>query len=346
MIAPAPVTTSSPPVLRLLLSLAMLAASALPPLAAQEDLQQTNAFVESRYKFDRYLRSKSTQPEIDTLCDQYRGSLENLLGGLQGRSPYLASCVAAEIERIASVQDGYLADRSAFARVRLDHYWMNSLTHKEAVADFRKVLGVSRLDAEPTERPDIRGDFGKDAKLLGLPWLVHVDEIKKRFRQQIKSQVGSKVPVGMPGFPKDSFFHVAFDGEFTDLSGFGFSRTDERKVVSGTSALHLEDVGEFNRMNVVVDALDQAVAVQFTCEHPKRAPSVLRSDDLGIFNFVQFRRKAIRTAVTYKSERFPEFHKITTVLKTQDGRLLEVGVLHLPNPTVELTSYALSFPVW
>lgn len=365
----------------LLLLFLFVIISVPPLLVGQENQQQINTFVDSRYKFDRFLSLQSTQEEIDSLCGKYLDSLENLRNSLPSQSSYLGSCITAEIERVAAVQRDYLTNRSAFSRVQLDYFWMKNLTHKEAVADFRTVLGVTPLKVEPTDRPDIRGDFGKNATILGLPWLINLDDFRDHFRQYIKSQVGSKIVVGMPGFPKSSFYYITFDGNFNNLIDFDPSAIDgpmtssnesnepgtnipessapetnrsttispqfkRSNLVSGQSHIYLGNVGIFNRMNVVVDAKDQVVAVQFTCENPNRSPSIQDSQEVGIFNFVQFRRKAIHTAATYKSERFPEFFRIVNVIKTQEGRLLEVNVLYIPTPTAELISYALSFPGW
>lgn len=237
-----------------------------------------------------------------------------------------------------------MADGEKYSRVQLDYFWPQNLTHKLAVSDFRTVLSVQPGAAAPKERPDIRGGFGEGVKIFGLPWLAHVDKFLERFESEIKNKTGSKTAVSMPGFPKDSFYYYAFDGDFTAVSDLEISEPQVDVNSASSGPVRISEVGTFNRMHLVTDSQDQVVAVQFSCEAPSRAPSVRSSNDVGIFNFVLFRRKAIRTAAFYQTDEYKDFYKVTSVLKTDSGRLLEVNLFYIPKPTAELIKFVLSHP--
>jgi hypothetical protein len=303
-----------------------------------------NQFVQSRYKFDRFLQTKKVQTEIDVICGQYSSSLRKLLDTIPLEEVYLRKCIDDELRRTENVRTGYLADAEKFNRVQLDHFWPLNLTHKEAVKDFRKVLKVKAGDSAPTNRPDIRGGFGEGAEIFGLPWLAHVDRFLERFKGEVKNKTGSKTAVSMPGFPKDSFFYYAFDGDFSTFGDLEISVPRENAVSGNSAPVIISEVGRFNRMHLVTDSRDQVVAVQFSCEAPRSEPRAFSSDDVGIFNFVLFRRKAIQTAAFYGTDEEKDFLKVTSVLKTTAGRLLEVNLLYLPNPTRELIEFVLSHP--
>jgi hypothetical protein len=312
--------------------------------AACSEQMFTNQFVEARGKFDRFLQSKTEQAELDLICEQYSSGLQRLLDSIPKDLTYLRKCVEDETLRTEEVRMGYLSDVDRFRRVKLDFFWPQNLTHKEAVSDFRTVLSVVPGDSPPTERPDIRGGFGEDAVLFGIPWLAHTDRFLEKFQDEIKSRSGSKTQILMPGFPRSSFFYYAFDGDFTKFAEVDVADQGAGTVSASSSPVRINEVGTFNRMHLVTDSYDQVVAVQFSCEAPSRAP-VFRSDnEVGVFNYVLFRRKAIRTAAFYQTDEYTDFYKLTNILKTQEGRLLEINVFYLPKPCAELVKFVLMHP--
>lgn len=312
--------------------------------AFSSENQQTNQFFQARVKFDRLLETKEQQGEVELISDQYSASLERLHESLPEDSTYLRQCVQAEISRTAEIRAAYLKNRNRFRRVQLDYFWTENLTYKEAVADFRTVLGVAPTNSPPTDRPDLRGGFGDGVKLFGLPWLSHTDEYLERFKDEVKNRVGSKLQISMPGFPKGSFFFYAFDGDFSAFADLDVSEPRAGGTSARLSPVRIQDVGKFNRMYLVTDTRDQVVAIQFSSEAPSRAPTLMKNNEVGIFNFVLFRRKAITTAAFYQTDEYNDFIKITSILKTTEGRLLEVNVFYIPKPTVELIKFVLLHP--
>lgn len=304
----------------------------------------TGQFDQSRVKFDRLLGTKTTQSEIDLICEQYSASLQRMVDSIPQDYSYLRKCVDDEIKRTQSVRGDYLGDEEKYRRVQLDYFWPQNLTHKLAVSDFRTVLRVQPGAAAPKERPDIRGGFGEGVKIFGLPWLAHADKFLERFEGEIKNKTGSKTAVSMPGFPKDSFFYYAFDGDFTAFGDMEISEPQVNGNTADSGPVIISEVGLFNRMHLVTDSRDQVVAVQFSCEAPSRAPSVISNNDVGIFNFVLFRRKAIQTAAFYQTDEYKDFYKVTSVLKTTSGRLLEVNLFYIPKPMAELIKFVLLHP--
>jgi|GEM_PF-2283680 len=311
---------------------------------AGSEHMHTNHFVEARGKFDRFLQSKTQQVEIDLICDQYSSGLRRMLDSIPTDLSYLRECVEDEVSRTEEVRNGYLGNVDRFRRVKLDHFWPQNLTHKEAVSDFRTVLSVVAGESPPTDRPDIRAGFGKDAVLFGLSWLAHADRFLEKFQDEIKNRTGSKTQISMPGFPKSSFFYYAFDGNFTKFAEIDVSDPGAGAVSASSSPVRISEVGVFNRMHLVTDSYDQVVAVQFSCEAPSREPRFSANNEVGIFNYVLFRRKAMRTAAFYQTDEYKDFYKVTTILKTQEGRLLEVNVLYLPKPCAELIKFVLVHP--
>lgn len=326
--------------------------------AAEEDQVMTSRFFEASQKFDAALRDKKDVKEIEKLSDQYLAFLKKVVDPLPGGSPFLGETIQHEIQRLESVKAEYLTAQEKFARIRLDSDWTNCRQYKEATNDFRKVLEVDVADSSPTKRPDFAPDFGKGSTLLGKPFLCSlasfVDGLPEA--QGLKSKNKSRVPVGMPGFPKSSFFYHSYDGDFTKYAGYYGSHNES----------------QFKRMYVVTDVWDQVVAVQFTSESPVRVEYIVRyrsrlgsiqgssqeSNTIGMFNFVQFRRKGSSSALvqyavlgTRGANAAGAFAgggsggvlELHTLLR-DDGGLKEVNILFLPHPTRLLIEYALSFP--
>lgn len=260
--------------LRLITS-AGLVLSLMQPVAAEER-GPTIRYFEASQKFDAALRDKPKQGDIDTLCSQYQSFLTRTRDALQDGSPYLATAIGHELERVNSVKAEYLKDPNRFRRVRLDREWVQSNHYKEAAWDFRKVLGVGVYETPPVERPDFKPYFGLGTSLFSKPYLVDLKDFVAVFGgvSGLKAAKHARVLIGMPGFPKNSFYYHSYDGEFGDFSHSGL---------------------DFNRMYVVTDNWDQVVAVQLTCEDPSYLPR-LPHEGIGIFNFVQFRRKGTTSA--------------------------------------------------
>lgn len=100
-----------------------------------------------------------------------------------------------------------------------------------------------------------------------VTYLMPLEEAKKVLN--LNQRVIPKNKVNCPGFPKDSFFHYAFDGVFE---------------------------GHFNKLYLVTDKADQVVAVQLVAESPKKdqIDAPYNPTDWHTYNFVLARSKAIR----------------------------------------------------
>jgi hypothetical protein len=100
----------------------------------------------------------------------------------------------------------------------------------------------------------------------GVTYLMPFEEARKALN--LNQRVVPKVKVIYPGFPKDSFFHYAFDGAFE---------------------------GHFNKLYIVTDKADQVVAVQLVAGSPKidQVDAPYKSTDWHTYNFINSRSKAI-----------------------------------------------------
>ena len=223
-----------------------------------------------------------------------------------------------------SVKAEYLKDPNRFRRVRLDREWVQSNHYKEAAWDFRKVLGVGVYETPPVERPDFKPYFGLGTSLFSKPYLVDLKDFVAVFGgvSGLKAAKHARVLIGMPGFPKNSFYYHSYDGEFGDFSHSGL---------------------DFNRMYVVTDNWDQVVAVQFTCEDPSYLPR-LPHEGIGIFNFVQFRRKGTTSALVRFARGGDHGETVIRTTLEDSGGPKEMSILFLPAPTREMVSFALTTP--
>jgi hypothetical protein len=84
--------------------------------------------------------------------------------------------------------------------------------------------------------------------------------------------VPSRVPVATPGFPKNSMYHIGYDGAFE---------------------------GHFNRLYLVTDVANKVVAIQLVDEHPKgrwKSAAALAAATWSTYNFINARMRASDTA--------------------------------------------------
>lgn len=288
-----------------------------------DDPLLANRYFDATQLFDETLRKTKAQEDLETLCSNYEGHLSRMREILPDNKHYLHHIIVNETKRIESVKSDYLADPGKFARIRLDRNWTDCRDYKEATADFRRVLGV-KVMKNPGMRPELDPGFGQGSTILGKPFLCPLDDfIGGMKRVKGLKATKARVSVGMSGFPKRSFYYHSYDGNFTPYSPF-------------------QRCG-FNRMYVVTDNWDQVVAVQFTSESPKHSAYIDRSG-VGVFNYVQFRRKGKTTAwVRYHSNPRKESFELHTLMG-DDGGLKEINILILPPPTKRLLAYALSMP--
>lgn len=101
----------------------------------------------------------------------------------------------------------------------------------------------------------------------GVTYLMPYAEAREKLN--LLQKVVAKNRVGCPGFPRDSFFHYAFDGNFD---------------------------GHFNKLYIVVDRADQVVAIQLVTESPKadQVDAPYKETVWHAYNFVNARTKASR----------------------------------------------------
>lgn len=99
----------------------------------------------------------------------------------------------------------------------------------------------------------------------GVTYLMPYAEARQKLN--LIQKVVAKNKVGCPGFPKDSFFHYVFDGNFE---------------------------GQYNKLYLVVDKADQIVAIQLVAESPKvdQVHAPYKGTDYHTYNFVTSRSKA------------------------------------------------------
>jgi hypothetical protein len=287
-----------------------------------EDPNLNNEYFEKRGLFDALLRMKTKQDQVTLLCSQFAKAVGRMDAARENASPLLGKSMSYESQRLPRVSNGYLRSPVSFARVRLSRDWMRADSYEKAVQDFRSVFGQN-LQELAFERPDLTPGFGEGVNFFQMPYLCQVDDFTRQFKglKGFRSR-NTRTSIGVPGFPKMSFYYYAYDGDFTAWGGPG---------------------GIFNRMLVITDSWDQVVGVQFTCEAPKE---VINGDDagIGVYNFVQFRRKGTPSyRVIHETAGTPGGGlKIVTMLKSGENKPKEINVLHLPQPTVMLLSYCLS----
>ncbi len=301
-------------------------AAVRPPLRKQmppnwESPQITNEYFDKRSLFDSLLKMKTRPDQVQLLCSQFGRALGRMEEACGETSPQLRKSITHEKERLPQVSSGYLSAPIRFARVRLSKDWMDASSHDKAVQDFRRLFG-QHLPELAGERPDFLPAFGEGTTFFQKPYLCQLGEFIKPFRslKGFRSK-SSRISIGVPGFPKGSFYYHPFDGDFNAWGGPG---------------------GDFNRMVVVTDSWDQVAAVQFTSESPK---AFIDGVDvgMGMYNYVQFRRKGTPSyKVIHQTEAGADgTFRITTMLRSSD-KPKEINVLYLPKPTVMLLQYCLA----
>lgn len=292
------------------------------PVVAEEDPHTIKNYWEALQKFDSELRERRTEEEVLRLCDQFGAYLEKMSASVASVSEFVPAAIKRELARLDLIKSEWLANPQKFARIQLDSEWVQAGEYKVATEDFRRVLGVKATSPPVEKRPELQEGFGEGAQVFGKPWLCPIGEFLCVFPkgEGIKPR-NARVKVGMPGFPSHSLYYHSFDGDFNKEAG-----------AAG---------GAFNRMYVVTDKWDRVVAVQFCCESPNSA-SRTKYRGISIFNFVQFRRKGSPKAqVGFETWKVGQMTKILTNLYDH-GKVKEVNVLYLPEPTMELIRYNLS----
>lgn len=99
----------------------------------------------------------------------------------------------------------------------------------------------------------------------GVTYLMPLEEAKRALNL---TRSAPKNTVATGGFPKDSFFHYAFDGTFE---------------------------GHYNKLYLVTDRADQVVCVQLVSETPERSWISAPTGETGwhTYNFISSRTKAL-----------------------------------------------------
>lgn len=99
-----------------------------------------------------------------------------------------------------------------------------------------------------------------------VTYLMPLEDAKKVLN--LSTRMAPKNSVGSAGFPKDSFFHNAFDGTFE---------------------------GHYNKLYLVTDRADQVVCVQLVAESPERSWVNAPYNETGwhTYNFINSRSKAL-----------------------------------------------------
>lgn len=280
-----------------------------------------NRFSRLRSQFDSLIKKCADQKAVDALTTSYKGGLTRFQEEIATKAPQLVPNVKAEIDRADHISRNYLSSPDRFRRISLWDGWQQNNENKLAASDFKKVVGAAQAGAPS---PNMHPDFAKDATILEKPYLCSIDD----FIDSVGGLKGlratrARVLVGMPGFPKGSFYYHSFDGNFSipNLPPGFFNVA-------------------YNRLYVVTDSLDQVVAVQVTKESPQGSVK-LNPSDLGIYNFVQFRRKGSSAGlVSYKFFEGPKQGWIQSQLEV-NGDCKEIVLMVLPKPTLQLVRHAL-----
>jgi len=318
----------------------------MPSTFAAEDPVMTSLFFDTSQKFDAALKTKKEHGGIERLVGQYLVYLQNLEATIKEDSPYLKETTLREIQRLDSIKSEYLTHPEKFARIRLDHDWANSISYHHAATDFRTVLdgGLKESQYSQSRRPDFEPDFSQGIQLFGKPYLCPLKSFVESFADVSglkETGTGSRTLIGMPGFPKNSFYYHSYDGHFKPLEYHDAPFNRLRYVQFHDS--------QFNRMYVVTDGWDQVVAVQFTSEHPNSGYYRVESNGIQVFNFVQFRRKATTDACvsfqSYQDYSNSQHVRHGVLLQTcfvDSVALKEINLLYLPEPTLRLIRYSLS----
>ncbi len=146
--------------------------------------------------------------------------------------------------------------------ISLDRGWLTPLQGGSAtMKDLGSLLSTFAKPNENTgPSPDIK-------IYEGVTYLMPLDEAKKTLN--LTQKIVPKNMVNCPGFPKDSFFHYAFDGIFD---------------------------GHFDKLFIVTDRGDQVVAIQLVSESPKsdQIDAPYKATDWHTYNFINYRTKATK----------------------------------------------------
>src|SRR2546430_15652530 len=81
----------------------------------------------------------------------------------------------------------------------------------------------------------------------------------------VRGSIPSRVSLATPGFPRNTMFYVAYDGNFE---------------------------GHFNRLYLVTDAANKIVSVQLVDEHPKGGCTGASAGKWSTYNFINTKIRA------------------------------------------------------
>lgn len=148
------------------------------------------------------------------------------------------------------------------AGIQLDKGWQTPFQGGSAtLKDFGAILS-------PFAKPGVNMSPSPDLHIYGeVTYLMPFEAATKALG--LVQKVVPKNKVNCPGFPKDSFFHYAFDGSFE---------------------------GHFNKLYIVTDKSNQVVAIQLVSESPRadQVAAPFKSSEWHTYNFVNYRTKALK----------------------------------------------------
>lgn len=278
-----------------------------------------------RNAFDSRVDKCADQAAVNELSDKYENALKSLLADSLNAELDLPKNIQGEIDRLKPLRSQYLEAPSTFRRLVLSENWDDKPEYLEAIEDFRKV--IPDITDLPNPSPQIEADFGKNQTILQKPFLCPINE----FVESIEDLKGLKatdtrVPIGMPGFPKASFYYHSYDGIFSNPA-----KADQ---------LNTQTTLSFNKLFVITDSKDQVVGVQFTSESPSTSPQ-LGSTEIRIFNFVQFRRAGSPQAIVSHTMRTSSsgYHLLTSL--SVNNKCKEINLLIMPKAMVSLLQHTL-----
>ncbi len=171
----------------------------------------------------------------------------------------------------------------------LDRTWNSPIQGGSATMEDLGVL------LSPFAKPAANMDTASYLEIYeGVTYLMPCEDARKKLN--LSQKIISKNKVVCPGFPKDSFFHYAFDGNFE---------------------------GHFNKLYIVTDKADQVVAIQLVSETPKidsnEAP--YKATDWHAYNFVNSLTKASKRLWIDHKQYYLERNRWTEYRATSANRL-------------------------
>ena len=245
-------------------------------------------------------------------------------------------CIAAE--QVSTAQ----TTTPQVAGIVLDRNWLSPFQGGSAtMEDLGAILSpFAKPTANPAPVPNLK-------IYENVTYLMPYEDAKMQLG--LTQKVVPKNKMGCAGFPKDSFFHYAFSGQFE---------------------------GHFNKLYIVTDKADQVVAIQLVAESPKvdQIEAPYKATDWHAYNFINSRTKGSpRIWVDHKSyfeedERWHEFRsppkstfdqpkgevavlRIDSLLMDPDmtnsgnrgskWKPLEAVRLYLPKPMIELVLHCI-----